>query len=83
MVVGGRVALSRFELTRSAVAGVQLAGGTLSLTSGRLVETPIGLNLQVPGVALEDVVADVLFVDVERNVDGMALPIPDPMATSP
>lgn len=90
---GGHLDLERFEVARSALAGVQLAhgaasaeppyvrhprGGTASFRHGRLVDCPFALDAQSDDAVAAELIAGLTFVGNEVNVVGHALPVPTP-----
>jgi hypothetical protein len=87
---GASVDLSRFAVTGSALAGLQLAcgedpdthgpyaaGGTMDLREGEVSGSPIGVNVQTAGFDAMRLSDRVVYYDNERNFDGESLPVPE------
>jgi hypothetical protein len=81
--LGSEVTLERFRIADSALVGLQLAEGALSLRSGLVARNPVGINIQPQGTDLRDLVQDVAFMDNGQNVDATQLPVPSPVAPGP
>lgn len=71
------VHLEGFVIDRSALVGVQLDHSTLELRRGTIARSPVGINAVGDAIDFDQVLGDVAFVDNERNVDAMMLPVPD------
>lgn len=77
-LLGARVELTGFVVTRSRLVGLQVAEeGRIVGTRGEVSAAPIGMNVQDPAYDLASSLPDVAFRDNERNVDSMFLPVPD------
>lgn len=72
----GVLSMERFEISENALAGAQLVDGEMQLRDGVVRAHPIGMNIQLPGVEIADVVQRVRFLDNERNLARDALDTP-------
>lgn len=71
--------LTRFLITNSVLAGVQLAeGGSGDLRQGEISHNEVGVNVQVPSFDLDRLQEEVVFIENGRNLDSASLPVPDP-----
>jgi hypothetical protein len=78
-VYGGQVELTRFQIARSALVGLQLSeDGTMDLHDGEVSGSIIGANIQYDGFDIARISDRVVYVDNEVNLDSRELPIPDP-----
>jgi hypothetical protein len=87
---GGELALTRFTLGSSALAGLQIAygstqddpdmrasvGGSAVLVDGTIRDNVIGVNVQNEKVDVDALIEGVRFVNNTRNIDSTALPVP-------
>jgi hypothetical protein len=74
---GATTTLTRFLLSHSSLAGMQLAeGGAADLHLGGVADNPIGVNVQTPRFDVERLQDRVTFVDNGRNFDSQELPVP-------
>ncbi len=78
-LLGASVDVSRFQVRRNAICGVQIArDGLLALHDGEISDNPIGANVQVEGFDFALLQDRVLFHDNGRNLDSSVLAVPDP-----
>jgi len=75
--LSSHITLSRFAIGGAALVGLQLAGGTAELTDGRIMDNPIGINLQTEGFDFAELTRGVRLENNDRNVDTTVIPIPD------
>ncbi|MEM9195574.1 MAG: hypothetical protein AAGF12_40785 [Myxococcota bacterium] len=76
VVHGARLDADRFIIQRSTLVAAHVVEAEMSLRNGRLIESPIGLNLwSVPGET-EDLTFNVTFEDIARHVASDVLPVP-------
>ncbi len=81
---GAAVTATRFLVTRSALCGVQVAGGSgLDLTEGEVSHNVIGANVQVPGFDVNRISDHVVYQGNQSNLDTDTLPVPEPTAGVP
>ena len=77
--LGGSLEATRFRVSGSALANVQIAaGGAIDLHHGVVEDAPVGVNLQVDGYDLARLMDDVLFRDHGIQLDTTSLPVPSP-----
>ncbi len=80
--LGAAVTVRDFRITRSALAGLQLAeGGQIDLHHGEVSSGPIGVNVQVDGYDFDRLSDEVVYRDNGVNLDAAELPVPDPTAS--
>jgi len=72
----GHIVATDFLVTRSALAGVHLAGGEMDLSEGEVSYSPIGANVSTPGFELTRIQDRVVYRDNETNLDSTELPVP-------
>ncbi len=81
---GAALAATHFLVTRSALCGVQVAGGAgLDLSDGEVSYSPIGANVQVPDFDVARISHDVVYDNNQSNLDAETLPVPDPVVGLP
>lgn len=74
---GGAITAERLSVSGAPLCGVQVAeGASLDVSSGTLTGCAIGACVSVPGYDLERVVAGVMFMDNERNVETASVYVP-------
>ncbi len=74
---GGAITAERLSVTGAPLCGVQVAeGASLDVSSGTLTGCAVGACVAVPEYPLERVVAGVMFVDNERNVETASVYVP-------
>ncbi len=79
--LGATVTARSFRVSRSALAGVQVAvDGQLDLSTGEVSFSPIGANVQVEGYDVDRLSADVAYRENGVNLDAAELPVPEPTA---
>lgn len=66
-----------FIVRGNALAGIQVAGGSIDLHMGEVRDNPIGANVQVDGFDLSRLQDDVRFIGNERSLDSRELPVPE------
>ncbi|MBW2460312.1 MAG: hypothetical protein JRH11_01615 [Deltaproteobacteria bacterium] len=72
------VIVERFELTASALAGIQIAtGGDALVMDGVVRGNPIGANVQVADYDLGRIMSGVHYLDNGVNLDAVSLPVPE------
>ncbi len=76
---GGFMAIERFAIEDNVLAGVQVAhGGTMDLSGGVVSGSAVGANVQDADFDVARLRTDVVWRDNLRNLDGAALPLPEP-----
>jgi hypothetical protein len=78
------IELTDFIIEHSALAGAQLAdgslpgetGGTIALHDGEISNNPIGVNIQTADFDVNALQDNVLYIDNDRNLDTEFLPVP-------
>ncbi|RLB53977.1 MAG: hypothetical protein DRJ42_10395 [Deltaproteobacteria bacterium] len=74
--------LTRFRISRSALAGVQIGdpppgpAAVVSLTDGEITDAPIGVNLQPTSYDFDSFATRVSIQRVDRVIDATFLPLP-------
>ncbi|MBW2464237.1 MAG: DUF1565 domain-containing protein [Deltaproteobacteria bacterium] len=74
--------LTRFRISRSALAGVQIGdpppgpAAVVSLTDGEIADAPIGVNLQPTSYDFDSFSTRVSIRRVDRTIDATFLPLP-------
>jgi len=80
--LGASAELTRFELSGSALCGLQIAlDGSLDLVDGTVSGSPIGACVQVDGYDLSRLTNSVRYRDNETNLQATDLPVPDPASS--
>jgi hypothetical protein len=78
---GAMASVTRFDISRHALAGVQLAsGGTVDLSYGLVSENPVGVNVQTEPFDATRLSDHVTYRDNGQNLDASRLTVPDPAA---
>jgi len=73
----GQVDIERFLIEDNALAGIQIAtGGRIRARVGVVSGSPIGVNVQTPGIDPNDLSDRVLYIDNDQNLDASELPVP-------
>lgn len=76
---GAAVELTRFLISRSALAGAQLVrDGEMDLHQGEVSSNPVGVNVQTEGFDVNRLLDRVRYQNNGVNLDASALPVPDP-----
>jgi hypothetical protein len=84
---GAAITADRFNLEDNELVGAQIAAGAdiappavpaLDLSNGTIARNTIGVNVQVEGYDFDRLTRNVSFVENDRNIDAMVLPIPTP-----
>lgn len=74
------VKLDEFEITRCALAGVQLGSeASVALSNGEVSSNPIAVNLQVRDYDLGRLMKNVIYRDNHVDLDALELPVPAAM----
>lgn len=77
---GATATVTRFVVTGSALAGVQLAGGgTLDLFDGEVSANAVGANVQTEDFDVTRIQDRVRYDDNDQTLDATALPVPEPL----
>lgn len=74
--------LAQFEITRSVLAGLQIAGSDdpmADLRDGSVHGNLIGVNIQLPAYDVTRLQQNVRYYDNEVNLDSRSLPVPSPL----
>lgn len=80
--LGASVSLTNFVCEGHPLAGALVGpGANLRLEEGRIANNLIGVNVEVDGFDFARVMNQVEYINNERNVDALSLPVPD--ATDP
>ncbi|MFK7985869.1 MAG: right-handed parallel beta-helix repeat-containing protein [Sandaracinaceae bacterium] len=75
---GASIALSNFVSEGHPLAGAQVGpGSNLLLEEGRIANNTIGVNVEVDGFDFARIMNQVEYINNERNVDAVSLPVPD------
>lgn len=75
---GGALEARHFVQRAAALCGVQVAGGALDLHEGEVRDNPIGANVQTEGYDLARLQDRVRYLDNERPLDAVEIPVPEP-----
>ncbi len=80
-LANARVRISRFQILRSALAGVIIArDGEMDLSKGEIAENPIGANVQAGEFDTDRILRDdIRFRDNDLNLDSSEIPLPEPV----
>lgn len=76
-IAGAELRATSFAVAHCALAGVQVAGGAVDLSRGRVSDNPIGANVQTADFDFARLTSDVVFERNERAFDGNFLPVPE------
>ncbi len=78
VIAGGTATMRGFLLANNALAGLALIGDSRApLSNGEIAGNPVGIYSSGDTGSAVDDLTSVELVDNQRNVDGMAVPIPD------
>jgi hypothetical protein len=78
----GHASLLRFRLGAHTLAGAQIAtGGSLDLSTGEVIDNPVGVNIQVDDYDVGRLTEGVAYRDNGVNLDSTSLPVPSASVT--
>lgn len=76
-VESAEVDIERFRVEDNAVAGIQIAtDARVRARDGVVSGSPVGVNVQTPGIDPADLSDGVIYIDNDQNLDSSELPVP-------